>query len=53
MSFFAFLTAAVYWKQSEVILADMSMIAMTLAAPERPSIMRGLAEVLGLTINVQ
>jgi hypothetical protein len=33
-----------YWKQSAVILADMSITAMTLAAPERPSMVRCLEQ---------
>ena len=40
MSALASLTATKYWKQSEATLADRSTTAMTLAAPERPSIMR-------------
>ena len=39
MSFLEFFTAVEYWKQSEIILADTSMTAMALAAPERPSMM--------------
>lgn len=40
MSFLEFLTAVEYWKQSEMILADTSMMARTLAAAERPSMMQ-------------
>ena len=40
MSFLEFFTAIEYWKQSEMILADTSMTAITLAAPERPSMMQ-------------
>ena len=50
MSFFASLTATEYWKQSEAILADMSITAMTFAAPERPSMMRCLAKGVDLAI---
>ena len=50
MSLLAFLTAVEYWKQSEAILADTSITAMTLAAPERPSMIQGG---LGLRINLR
>jgi hypothetical protein len=52
VSFFASLIATEYWKQSDEILADMSITAMTLAAPERPSMMRCVAEKANLVVDL-
>src|SRR5438876_8562247 len=53
MSFFASLMATEYWKQSDKILADISIMVMTLAAPERPSMMRCVAEKVDLVVDLQ
>jgi hypothetical protein len=53
MSLFASLTATEYWKHSDATLADMSTTAITLAAPERPSMMRRTDRVVKDVIDLQ